>query len=114
MQLFNLIVILFINFQIFSSILIETGKKDKYCFYKHIDGGDTLQLSYVITGENEEKVNCVLTRDNTVVFHHEASDNGDHKEEVKQGGLYKVCFLPLNANPYYVSFEFFTNFEKGH
>ncbi len=109
-------VILVITIQLFSSILVETGKKDKYCFYKEIENIDTIHLSYVISGDNDEKVNVVLVHegDNKVIYEQHNSDAGEYKHENAVGGKHKLCFLPLHAGSYYISFEFFTHYEKGH
>lgn len=107
---------LLLNIQLISSILIETGKKDRYCFYKNVDQGDTVHLSYIISGENEEKVNAILIDENQnrILYEQHNSDSGDFKQTNFNGGKVKLCFLPLNANNYYISFEFFTLLEKGH
>ena len=109
-------VILVITIQLFSSILVETGKKDKYCFYKNIDSDDTVNVSYVISGDNDEKVNVVLVheQDNKVIYEQHNSGSGEFKHEKTIGGKHKLCFLPLHAGSYYISFEFFTLLEKGH
>jgi hypothetical protein len=110
-----LVIIFLINFNIFASILLETGKKSQYCFYKVVNPGDSLHLSFVITGENEEKVNAVLVDStNRVVYETHNSDSGDFKIDVNEPNDYKLCFIPLMTNLYYISFEFFSNFEKGH
>jgi hypothetical protein len=103
------------NIHTYFSILVETnGRKQKYCYSKYIDTGDMIHISYIISGENEEKVNCVLSLNDKAIFHQEALESGEYKEESKESGEYTLCFLPLNTNNYYISFEFFTHFEKGH
>lgn len=108
------IILFFQMISLSNSILIETTGKPQYCFHKNIDAGDTLYLSYVISGENEEKVNCAITHNGNVFYHQENSEGADFKQEIRSSGIYTLCFHPTNDGSYYISFEFFTNFEKGH
>jgi len=109
------ILVFIFNLSLCYTILVETNKnKEKYCYSKQIDKSDTINLSYIISGENEEKVNAVLSYDDHIIYHHENSVEGEFKGEAEHTGFYQLCFLPLNSNNYYISFEFFTNFEKGH
>ena len=98
-----------------SSLLIETGKKQSYCFYKRVDSSDELHASFVVSGENEEKVNAILYKPNGgVLFESHNSDGHDQKFQIEEVGDYKFCFFPHGTNSYYISFEFFTLYEKGH
>ncbi len=98
-----------------SPLLVETGKKESYCFYKHVDQEDELHVSYIISGENEEKVNAVLFDPNQqALFQTHDSESHEYKEKVKETGEYRLCFIPQAPNSYYISFEFFSLFEKGH
>ena len=117
MKLGLVISIFIVKIAMLSSILVETGKKDKYCFYKDVYTPDKIHLSYVISGENEEKVNTVLfgpEPQNKVLFENFNSENGQTIIEAKESGFYKLCFLPLNSNSYYISIDLFTENEKGH
>ena len=111
-----LLIILSLNIYFISTVVIQTsGKKDKYCVSKVINEEDRINLSYVISGENEEKVHVFLyDEDNKVIYEKYDSDSGDYKEHVKKAGLHKLCFAVVNNNQYYISFEFFTDFDKGH
>ncbi len=113
-NIFLTIAFVILNIKTCLSILIETTGKDMYCYYKHITQGDTIHVSYIISGENEEKVNSVLEVDHKIIYHHESAADGDFKHQADIEGMYKLCFLPLSTNPYYISFEFFTEHEKGH
>jgi hypothetical protein len=107
--------LILVNLQMFSGILIETGKQEQYCFYKNVDQSDKIHLSFVVSGDNEEKVNVVLVDDHDNILHQaHGADHGDFKGEAKSSGVHKLCFLPMNSNNYYISFEFFSEFEKGH
>jgi hypothetical protein len=54
MKFCSFITLIIIQLKLASSILVEsTGRKDKYCFYKHIDFGVIIHLSYIVTGESE-------------------------------------------------------------
>jgi hypothetical protein len=106
--------IIFINIHIYFSILIETyGKKHKYCFYKYIDQTDNINLSYIISGENEEKVSSFLKYKEEILYHQENKSTGEYRADAKETGTYELCFMPHSKDNYYISFEFFTNYEKG-
>jgi hypothetical protein len=106
---------LYINLSFISSLLIETGRKERYCFHKMVDQDDKIHVSFVISGDNEEKVTAVLTDEqNNIVYEQHNADSGDFKGGIKKSGIVKLCFLPQQTHNYYVSFEFFTEFEKGH
>jgi hypothetical protein len=98
-----------------NSVLIETGKRSTYCFHKEFHSGDSMHVSYVVSGENEEKVSAILMDPNGAkLFEKHESDGADNKYEIQQSGNYKLCFYPQGTASYYISFEFFSVFEKGH
>lgn len=109
------IIISICQFLFISSVLIETGKKQSYCFYKIVDSSDELHTSFVVSGENEEKVNAVLYNPSGgILFESHNSDGHDQRFTLKESGEYKLCFFPQSTNSYYISFEFFSILEKGH
>jgi hypothetical protein len=98
-----------------NSVLIETGKRSNYCIHKEFHEGDTMHASYVISGENEEKVSAILQDPNGgKLFEKHESDGADNKYDVKLSGNYKLCFYTQGSSSYYISFEFYSVFEKGH
>jgi hypothetical protein len=110
-----LIGLLFI--QSYLSIIVETdGKRDLYCFTKFVEEGDILNLSYVVTGdENSEKVNAFIKDDDEITIYNTIQESdGNYSATIKKAGKHKVCFSSLERKEYYISFEFFTNNEKGH
>jgi hypothetical protein len=103
--------------QSYISIIVETdGRKDLYCFSKFVEEGDKLNLSYVVTGdETSEKVNTFIKDDDEItIFNSTQESEGNYSEIVKKAGKHKVCFSSLEGKEYYISFEYFTNNEKGH
>lgn len=115
MKFLLLALCLYINVNLISSLLVETGKKERYCFYKMVDELDKVHVSFVISGDNEEKVNALLTDEqNNIIYEQHNASEGDFKGEIKSSGTHRLCFIPQQTNNYYVSFEFFTEFEKGH
>jgi hypothetical protein len=110
-----LIVILFIKSYI--SIIIETnGKKDVYCFTKFVEEGDRLNLSYVVTGdENSEKLDAfVKDEDENTIYNSIQESEGNYSIDVMKAGKHKVCFSALEGKEYFISFEYYTHNEKGH
>jgi hypothetical protein len=103
--------------QSYLSIIVETnGKKDMYCFNKFVEERDILNLSYVVTGdENSEKINAfVKDEDEITIYNNIQESEGSFSLEVRKGGKHKVCFSAVDGKEYYISFEFYTNNEKGH
>lgn len=103
--------------QTYVSIIVETdGKKDVYCFNKFVEEGDRLNLSYVVTGdENSEKVNTFIKDgDENTIFNNIQESDGAYYIEIRKAGKYKLCFSGLEGKEYYISFEYYTNNEKGH
>jgi hypothetical protein len=115
-SLLKFITILILSLYNCNSLLIETdGVKQKYCFSKQITATDTIEISYIVSGETEEKIDMLFYDDQErLLFSRFGMSEGEYKDEAKMSGMFELCFKPTNNNVYYISFEFFTHYEKGH
>jgi hypothetical protein len=98
------------------NILLSMDGKRKRCISKDIDIGDTLFLSYVVTGDDDtEKTNIMLVDpDNTGMYYKDHVDSGEFKKDITKQGRYKLCFRPSSGKSHYISLEFYTMQERGH
>jgi len=100
-----------------SSIYLHTKSyKNEYCSQKQIDSDDNIRVSYLITGDSEEeKVDARLfDPNNNIVFDRKNENGGEFQKKAIESGLYKLCFYVPKPGENYISFEYFTDFEKGH
>lgn len=100
-----------------SSIYLQTKSyKNEYCMSKVIDSDDTIKISYLITGDSdEEKIDATLSDpNNQVVFSKKGESGADATHKAQTQGTYHLCFFVPQPGENYISFEFFTEGEKGH
>ena len=100
-----------------NSIYLHTkSHKNEYCMQKTIDGDDNSRVSYLITGDSdEEKVDARLfDPNNNQIFERTGESGGEYQHKSTEGGIYKLCFYVPNPGNNYISFEYFTDYEKGH
>lgn len=108
--------LLLINLWMIKSILIRTDpRKAKYCYSKYIHLGNTINFSFVISADDDETVNVSLTDNNHAsLLELKESNAHDFRTQAGASGNYHLCFFPRSQKEYYLSFEFFSNEEKGH
>lgn len=100
-----------------SSIYIHTKSyKHEYCMTKDITESDTVHVSYIITGDNdEEKIDAKFTNpEGGIVQEITNQSGGDIKHVVTHSGIYKICFHVPKPGENFISLEFYTIMEKGH
>jgi hypothetical protein len=101
-----------------ASILIgvEENTKD-LCFSKFIEYSDIIHLDFYVTGDDKnEKVDAVIHDPHgKIIYTTNAVNQGQYKDEAKASGKYKLCFIPnFRSEPHYISFEYYTVYERGH
>ena len=97
-------------------LLANPEKKTHHCVYKQINSGETISLSYVISGAYYlDNCNSYLyDPDNELIYHHYNDQSG--KLEIfktTKTGLYKLCFKPLSNARMHINFDFHTLSEIG-
>jgi hypothetical protein len=106
-----------ILFSLANSIYLHTKSyKNEYCLQKTIDADDNIRLSYLITGDSdEEKVDARLfDPNNNPIFERKSESGGEYKHKASESGVYRLCFFVPKPGDNYISFEYFTDYEKGH
>jgi hypothetical protein len=91
--------------------------KPEICFNKMIEKGESINLSYVITGGYYlDKCNCYLyDPSNKIIFdHYDATSGKLENFEINNTGIYKLCFKPLTDSKMYLTLDFHTIFELGN
>lgn len=100
-----------------NSIYLHTNpNKNEYCIQKTIDADDNVRVSYLITGDSdEEKADARLyDPNNNPIFERKNESGGDYQHKTTEQGNYRLCIYVPNPGNNYISFEYFTDFEKGH
>jgi hypothetical protein len=97
-------------------ILLSMNEKRQRCISKEIDAGDTLHLSFVVTGDDKSERTRVLLfePDTHTIYQKENIEEGQFQTSTKKPGQYKLCFFSLSGKPHFISFEFYTTYERGH
>jgi hypothetical protein len=98
------------------SILLSMDGHKKHCLSKPINEDDSLHFSFVVTGDDHnERTRVLLTDpDSQTIYQKENTEEGEYKAEIKKPGVYKVCFFPSSGKAHFISFEFYSLFERGH
>lgn len=101
---------------IYSIYLHTKAYKNEYCMSKDIDENDTITISYLITGDSdEEKIDAKLHDPQGALIAERLNESGGEiKHIVKEHGVHKLCFYVPKPGENFISFEFFTAYEKGH
>ena len=83
---------------------------------KEIEENDSITISYLITGDSdEEKIDAKLTDSKGSLIEEKLNQSGGEiKQTAKEQGTYTLCFFVPKPGENFISFEFFTAFEKGH
>ncbi len=100
-----------------NSLYLQTKSyKNEYCVQKNCDYDDNIRLSYLITGDSdEEKIDAKLyDPNNNQIFEKKGESGSEFQHKVTQSGNFKLCFYVPNPGNNYISFEYFTDYEKGH
>lgn len=100
-----------------NSIYLHTKSyKNEYCLQKTIDSDDNIRLSYLITGDSdEEKIDARLfDPNNNAIFERRNESGGELQHKASESGVYRLCFFVPRPGDNYISFEFYTDYEKGH
>jgi hypothetical protein len=99
-----------------SSIIIETdGRKSRYCVSKNFERSDTIEISYVVSGDQDEKISASFYDSHSqLLFEKSKEADGEYKGEAKETGVYKLCFFVLTDHKFDISFEFVSHYELGH
>lgn len=102
-------------------MLILDRNKDS-CISKEILSGDTLKISYMVSGNEDEeghvKVNLIGPHER--VYLDNTLENGSFKKSgefemnAPSEGVYRLCFNPGRHDNVIVSFEIYTMNESGH
>ncbi len=111
------ILILLITIKSILSILIGIdGTQKNHCLSKYIDLSDIIHLNYLVTGEEKSDYTTVriFNPSNKLIYEQFNKHDGELTEEAKESGHYKLCFYPETSRPHFVSFEFYTQYERGH
>jgi hypothetical protein len=113
-KLLALITLLIIPYTI--QVLLGMDGNKKRCISKDIGEGDTLHLSFVVTGDDNNERTKVILQDpsSKVIFQKENVEDGEYKREVQKPGQYKLCFFPTSGKSHFISFEFYSIYERGH
>ncbi len=109
--------ILMLTFKSILNILIGVdGTHKLHCLSKHIDVSDMIHLNYLVTGEEDADTTSVklFNPNNIVIFEHNNKHDGELIQEVKDTGYHRLCFYPQSDKPHFISFEYFTQYERGH
>ena len=83
---------------------------------KDVEENDNINVSYLITGENdEEKIDAKLeSPKGSIIVERVSEKGGDFKQVARETGTHKLCFFVPKPGENFISFEFFTLEEKGH
>jgi hypothetical protein len=99
------------------SILVSMDKSTKKrCFSKYISIGDTLHLSFMVTGDEETQKTTVYLYDpdGVTIYEKLQAEDGEMNYEPSKDGNYKMCIFPGSDKGHFVSFEFYSKYEAGH
>jgi hypothetical protein len=88
----------------------------KRCISKFIEQTDTMYLSFMATGDEQSELTSVYLYDpdKTIIYKMEEAEEGEYKAETTKQGQYMLCIHPASEKPHFVSFEFYTKYERGH
>ncbi len=104
--------------QAMTCILIKIdGTHEKHCFTKFIRKGDTIFITFIVTGDSvsEQTTAKLFDPTNDLIFSEINSEEADHEYDVEnKQGIYKLCFYPEPNKEHYLSLEFYTKYENGH
>jgi hypothetical protein len=99
-------------------ILIGINEDTKnLCFSKFIEYSDIIHLAFYVTGDDQnEKIDVQLHDPHGKQLYKMLNANqGQYKDEAKSAGKYKLCFIPkFRSSPHYISFEYYSAYERGH
>jgi hypothetical protein len=117
--MFKLLTLILVSLVYVSTMMVGIDKLKSYCLSKELKEDDTLQLSFVCTGEQEDLLYVTLKSEQGVVHYENKLANskydykGDFSMEAKTG-TYTYCFESKAKTDLIVSFEIYTLKESGH
>jgi hypothetical protein len=114
--MFKLLVLLCISKTIFNILIGIDGKFKKHCISKWIDVSDVIHINYIVTGEesSEKTTVKIFNPNNKLIFERNNEADGKFMQETKESGNHKMCFYPQSTQPHFISFEYYTQYERGH
>jgi hypothetical protein len=85
---------------------LEPGREQ--CFSLTVGKGHSFGGAYLISGKGEEFVMTrVYSPSNKIVYNNTPkTKEGEFKLNSAEGGIYKLCFRPIDSSPKVISFEF--------
>jgi hypothetical protein len=97
-------------------ILLSMTDNRHRCISKEIDIGDSLNMAFVVTGDdsNERTRVTISDPDRNIIYQKAEAEEGDFVQNIKKQGRYVLCFYPSSDKPHFISFEFYSLYEKGH
>jgi hypothetical protein len=102
-----------------ASLMIGLDKLKTFCLNKELKEEDTLQGSFVVSGEQEDLLYVTLkNKQNTIVYENKLTNGQfDYKGEfafTAQSGNYTYCFESKAKTDIIISFDIYTLKESGH
>jgi hypothetical protein len=91
------------------SFVMDSYKKNTYCFYKNVMSAESVKFSFVlIGGYHHDKCNVFFYDPNEKLLHGEYNtDKVDFNSYAAvHSGYHKLCFQPLSKGKLHVNFEF--------
>lgn len=98
-----------------NSLLVHMGDSRPHCFEKALAHEDILLINYIVSSDKEEKLSMTLTKLYTedVIFQLKNNQTSNFKSDLLKSGIYTLCFIPSDANNYFISFDFISYSEAG-
>ena len=113
LQKLILICLIFLS-SIYSISFTITNDKD-VCFNKTFDSNEALNLSYLVSGDDETSITVTLEDPHGVaIFTKSRSEDSEFKHTVTLSGTYKLCFNSNSSSYNNIAFEWHGDLESGH
>lgn len=111
-KIFILILISIFN-QITNISIYMEGDRD-FCFYKYFENENSLNLSYLISGEDQTNTRVSIVDPNNEEIYSNTKEEGTFNHKTTQVGDYRLCFFPDTRADNSVSFEFAGESDLAH
>ena len=110
-------VIFLLNMYNFLTMSLRMHKNTgEFCMHKYIYKADTAYINIAITGENYETINLVFKIDNSSseLVNLTNIANKELHVNIEEKGEYVLCFYPIFNSEITLTYDFYTDFERGH
>ena len=101
--------------------MVGFERKKEFCIDKEINSGDSIILSYMISGQEEDKTHTRIKGphstdyyDNKIIESQSFKSSEEIKIKIEFSGVYSLCFISKSNSDIVTSFEYFTANESGH